>query len=65
MPDSDDLFTFAGIIVDEHRAKPPKPRKPKPLSLAERAAAGRLGGARRSRPALRGRVGAPRQLEPG
>ncbi|MCJ2067941.1 DUF6074 family protein [Methylobacterium sp. J-030] len=72
MPDTNppDLFAAAGITLDTEfvRTAPKRPRKPKPPTPAERAAAGRLEGARRLRPTQapgqRARVGPPRDLAP-
>ena len=69
-PDPPDLFTAAGIGLEAEPApaKPRRVRKPRPLSPAERAAAVRLEGGRRSRgpanPGQRARVGQPRRLKP-
>lgn len=57
---SGDLFDAAGLPLPPIPTKPPrKARRPSP---AERAAAGRLGGARRSRPTVRDRIGMGRDL---
>ncbi|APT31390.1 hypothetical protein MCBMB27_02099 [Methylobacterium phyllosphaerae] len=73
-PPDPDLFAAAGLMLEEHARKtarisrPKRPRKPKPPTPAERAAAVRLEGGRRSRaPASlgqRSRVGTPRDLSP-
>lgn len=72
MPETEtpDLFAAAGIELDAEPvpAKPKRARKPKPPSPAERAAADRLQGGRRSRGPgsldQRMRVGEARNLNP-
>lgn len=66
-PDQANLFTAAGLVLTEEPTRASKrQRKPLPPSPAERAASGRLEGARRSRmPVSQGqrtRVGPPRNL---
>lgn len=67
-PDPPDLFAVVGIVLDAELKPPTRTRKPRPPSPAERAAAVRLEGGRRSRgqasPGQRTRVGQPRRLEP-
>ncbi|MFB0490065.1 hypothetical protein ABIE45_002651 [Methylobacterium sp. OAE515] len=71
-PDPPNLFDAAGLVLEEHRLKSEpisrrkRPRKPKPPTPAERAAAARLEGGRRSRApsslGQRSRVSTPRDL---
>lgn len=73
-PPDPDLFAAAGVVLEEGLSKsgetsrPKRPRKTKPPTPAERAAAVRLEGGRRSRALAslgqRSRVGAPRDLSP-
>ncbi|MCJ2074247.1 hypothetical protein MKK68_01035 [Methylobacterium sp. E-016] len=57
------LFEAAGVDLEPVMAKPKRTRRPKPPTPAERAATGRLEGARRFRgPGQRTRIGGPRQL---
>jgi hypothetical protein len=77
-PDTPDLFAAEGIVLEDNpdldsglaskpSARPKRQRKPRPPTPAERAAADRLEGGRRSRgpasPGQRARVGAPRSLQ--
>lgn len=61
------LFEVAGVDVEAATPAPKRTRRPKPSTPAERAAAGRLEGARRYRdplrPACRVRVGRARDLK--
>jgi len=73
-PEPPDLFAAAGLVLEEGLPKsgdtsqPKRPRKPKPPTPAERAAAVRLEGGRRSRPPAslgqRSRIGTPRDFRP-
>lgn len=73
-PPDPDLFNAAGLVLEEGVSKfgdtpqPKRPRKPKPPTPAERAAAARLEGGRRSRApsslGQRSRVGQARDLSP-
>lgn len=73
-PPDPDLFDAAGLELEEGLLKseetsgPKRPRKPKPPTPAERAAAVRLEGGRRSRApsslGQRSRIGTPRDLSP-
>ncbi len=73
-PPNPDLFAAAGLELEEDAPRnggishPKRPRKPKPPTPTERAAAARLEGGRRSRApsslSQRARVGMPRDLSP-